>query len=768
MTEPHPGTAFLKKFFAPPNEILLSDIAAGGQSRSLVPWVEPLLGPERRSTVLPCRRGEKVVWYGIPANADEFPVLGEELVAAIGPSYSTMRGQRALLNREDPIEDAVDSFTEGFAWRFHGNNAIQNRQIWEQLELLRGLRGRKPDLSREVPRAPARVLRDLFMALLARNAEGAQSHLEYLEQHNYVTPSNLLFLRVQVAATLCRWTEVLTLAHRHDVLVLRRPVAVTQALLEALYEQHISRFEAATDVDGAIASFKAAVMPRYGQLLRSRAGLRSPPALKMLMLSAVTSSPPDATLRDALLAHPDLTAPDRDFLRLVSSQLAPEPHAASPADSLGAAHIAFQIGDYDSAFAAANAAPPSAARAALLILVAFELLSLDVTAEASAAVAALSDSERAEIFHRRLVADAYARIANPVDVTDSRGTSETVNASAVAQAVAPLPLGWGDWVAWAIAGRSEQQSISVARQGADQWSPVEFFGAPGEVDLMIAALNDNGDAIQLALPHFVRFLERDPEWPRPEQRDLYVTTLLSLTTYTNGSADELDVAVQLASALMSLGLESSLYSDVVDYLRHAMSKSQSVEGIDAGLEILDAMVQSPCPSEDLRRSLVPDVRNLIAKFWRRIDAAQRDLFNILTTDLGLDESALAVIHQGAPGGAASTGDASVLSNLNSRTVAVYTLTERAGQYLKQLLSVHAAQATVNLFHDKVATQPLRQAAKTADVFIMVTGSATHAATGAIQQARDGRLPLLRPSGKGIGSMLRELVAYLEGEQREAA
>jgi hypothetical protein len=178
--------------------------------------------------------------------------------------------------------------------------------------------------------------------------------------------------------------------------------------------------------------------------------------------------------------------------------------------------------------------------------------------------------------------------------------------------------------------------------------------------------------------------------------------------------------------------------------------------------MIDAMIESPCPEEGLRSVLLSDVLGLIQKYWRRVDPAQRELFTLLCQDLGQPEMANALRTQAAVG-AEIDQDASALASLNGRSVAVYSLTERAARHLQRIVLDQAPAATVYLTHDKVGSTQLRQLARNADIFIMATASATHAATGFIQANRDPARPLLRPDGKGVGSMLRSLISHLETE-----
>src|SRR5688572_27322038 len=84
-------SAFLAAFFAPPNDIAFVDIKVGGKAAHLVPWVERLLLEPSLPTVLPCRSQGRIQWYGVALSEAQLGVLGEQLLAFIGPTYSTFR-----------------------------------------------------------------------------------------------------------------------------------------------------------------------------------------------------------------------------------------------------------------------------------------------------------------------------------------------------------------------------------------------------------------------------------------------------------------------------------------------------------------------------------------------------------------------------------------------------------------------------------------------------------------------------------------------------
>ena len=87
------------------------------------------------------------------------------------------------------------------------------------------------------------------------------------------------------------------------------------------------------------------------------------------------------------------------------------------------------------------------------------------------------------------------------------------------------------------------------------------------------------------------------------------------------------------------------------------------------------------------------------------------------------------------------------------SVAVYTLTVRAAEQFRNVVEARAPGTKVSLLHDHDASKRLEQHARQADLFILVTASAKHAATNCVRACRPAGKPLLIPLGKGAASML---------------
>lgn len=267
--------------FGEGNKITLEQIETSPEERiaRFRPWVERLTKADPKPTVLPCVREGKVVdWFGIAFSEKELRELGEALMAFVGPTYSTFRGQRASLDSSDPVEAAVLGLTGGKAFRFRGDDSPDGaRKIWQALELMRRVWEGRPDIQPVLPRALGRVLRDFHMSIRAGNRASAEEHLRYLEDSGRLDALNLLFLRVQLLAELGYWEELLRHPDLPDIIQVRRPLVVTRALIQAVYQRELTPYESEGDAAGVVQHFRDSVFPRYSSFTRRGRALKIPP-----------------------------------------------------------------------------------------------------------------------------------------------------------------------------------------------------------------------------------------------------------------------------------------------------------------------------------------------------------------------------------------------------------------------------------------------------------------------------------------------------------
>ena len=91
-----------------------------------------------------------------------------------------------------------------------------------------------------------------------------------------------------------------------------------------------------------------------------------------------------------------------------------------------------------------------------------------------------------------------------------------------------------------------------------------------------------------------------------------------------------------------------------------------------------------------------------------------------------------------------------------KSIAIYSLTESVLKRVEGILKKILPGIKVHLSHDKGGNNQLESYAKTADIFVIVTSSAKHAATEFIQKNRPKDKTTLFAAGKGSSSIIRAL------------
>lgn len=749
---------FIERFFGEGNTLSLDAILDGREPAvRLRPWIDLLTGEDPEFTVLPRKPGlrQHAIWYGIALSERSWRRLGQELVAFVGPTYSDFHGGRAQLDPADPIEAAVLDLTRGAAYKFMG----QDERIWPNLELMRYLWESRPDLGAETPRATGRVLRDFFMALQVGNRTSAEEHLLYLHNNYRLDTLNLIFLRVQLLAELGFWEELLNLPQVGDLVQSRRPLAVTRALIRALYHRELAVFEEQGDPEGATKHFVGQVLPKYGGLFVNRRGFKEPEILKCFMMLAVGGVPRRPELRDELLGIVPETEKDWDYLRRLAALL-PVPAVMLSGDLLELATEAVQAGDYDRGFSHALDAPDSLLRARLLLECAYELQTLAAERAAVEAVLSLPAADYLSVTRTRRYREVWAQlVGDEVELAEGVAVAEIV------------PLDWLSWLHRLNRIGPWQRALAVARTGALEWQIDGLLTQPGGVDKFVELLNsprkDEGDNVLYnALPHMLFFFQSDTQWPRSEFAEIYASMLDILVISTEGGDDDLTVFNELVSALLSLGVRRSRYVEILGYANELWNRYASQSKLDWILDFLDLLILHPCADEEERTNLLFTVSSRLGQFSRRVEQGQLEFLRILYEDYGQLEHFLRLAetcfpHASDREAAAEQTLEILLNGLHGKTVALYSLTEKMAKRVKELFERNVSGVDIRLSHDLVGNERLRRLAHNAHLFIVCTASAKHAATEFIGAHRPPHLPTLYPKGKGSASVLRAIIKYLQ-------
>ncbi|HEY3341203.1 MAG TPA: hypothetical protein VGK81_04255, partial [Anaerolineae bacterium] len=459
---------FLDRFFAAPNLLPRATIEGGGSGLEVCArqWLNHYRQHQEHEgfLLLPCSlKTGKVIhtgWYALAFSERGFRDLLELLIAFVGPSYANFRGIPAKLHPEQwAFEQAIVDYAGPYLHVFKFSSGVATGQQGELVKALARMhlvvtereRHRRP-VEKRIP--VGRLLADFRLALHTGQRAEAAERMTALVRQGQLDAINQLFLRVQWHAAFGEWEALLQDSALPDLLVVRRPRAVTEALIEGIYSIHLACYE--DQPTEACRVFRDEVLPQYADLYLNWAGMTSPAALASFMLKAVCDVPCDVWLRDTLLAQTNVSNYVQKLAALSTSPVPPV-----IADPMLEASRAVAELNYDYAAALVITAPESVARARILLACANSLQQLEISRQALEAFSRLANADQQELRQNRYIIQYLQNI--------TATSNETT-----AIPLLPIPSNWLAWAEMAIDERYlSSQIFEFAEQGVEAWELVE-------------------------------------------------------------------------------------------------------------------------------------------------------------------------------------------------------------------------------------------------------------------------------------------------------
>jgi hypothetical protein len=457
--------SFEDRFFGPGNDLRWDAIRSRTLSVDTLRRLDPFIaGLQKNAALLVLPRAVRdatTVWYVLATSAREIRVARDELRAFLGPSYSSTVGYGSPC-KDDPVEEAVRERFGGNAFRFQFPDRGLADTARDRLVLFLRLRSERPSDEGLRVRATGRILRDFEYALLTHDSGTAEATLAELRRGGRLDAANLLFLDIRRRVAAGELSVVLQHPHLQSLLVMRRPRRVTEALIRAVYDVELRKFEADGDPEGAREHFVTAVRPRFYD---SRAGLDGSTVDASFLLLAAAASPPRHDVAAEIIAEASSAGRATDYLRSVAALITvPPPAPTGVAGALAAAGDAVAAGDIDRALAIARGAPESADRAVLLLHCAFVIGALLPAKEALAAFDRLPAAERVRRLEHARLATIVAQLRG---LEGQQATSAEPTAAVTRRAV---PQGWPEWLSALQGSDRWPAAVAVAERGAREWS----------------------------------------------------------------------------------------------------------------------------------------------------------------------------------------------------------------------------------------------------------------------------------------------------------
>ena len=741
--------SFETEFFGPGNRLRWEAIHAG----SLPAEVQQRLGTfvedleqGREILALPRVReeGGEVLWYVLCSSPRTARIARDEVQAFLGPIYSNFEGRPSQLDRNDPVEAAVLAKYQNNAFRVE----VPDRNLFEiareRLGLLMRLEKERPPRHGTRTRAAGRVLRDFEYALLTNQEAAATACIEELRSAGQLSAANLLFLEVRRLAAGHHWDAILALPALQELLTVAKARRVTEALIRAVYSIHLKEFEENGGAEAALDRFRSEVWPRFRNLYQTRASLVGFEVDASFLMAAACAPGSQEIGREVLGGYaPD--SPARAYLAKLLD-LIRRPPSVPQIDPVASAREAYAEGDIDRAYELAIRLPPSFDRTALLLRCAHDMTTLASAQTALESTESLSAPERARLDQTLLL----SRIRN--SLTALSAATETAIAQRAAE---QIPSSWPAWLKRLRAPEPWKSAVFVAETGAREWTMETFLKDANVITETADLLLDDRppwgqEALRDALPYFVEFCMSAGVDAR--LKPVFESLFVAIAVDPQVSLPQTGALIRIAQARLELGVSKDEYGDILGQVSSALQATESPSVADLALEALEMLVNAACPDVDQRRQFAIQVVAIFQRWYKRVDRAQLALLKTLAEELEMAEATGDLAKEISGSQAASEW-----AQLEGKRIAMYSLQESALQRASLVIGELCPGIRIDTFSDHVGgSAALKKASTSADIFIIATGAAKHAATTFIEDHRPKDLKPLYARGQGSASLLSAL------------
>jgi hypothetical protein len=643
---------------------------------------------------------------------------GEVLKAFLGPASSVLLEPKPLTPGTEEIDEALRD--AGLVCLSHVNRKSCTREdLLDRIEDAVATSRSKDSSAR--PTRPSYVdqLRDFRLALLHQDGRLAEQAWDRLRQVGHLSAENLRFLEIEKLARLERWRELRDLPYFDELLRARRPRAVNEAILEAVWWTEVAALAVGSPPADIYA--EAALAARYGAVLNT---LDVPGTTAGRAMGAITALAVGDADRFQRLLRAATTDTERGRLQQLATLAAPRP--APPLDDIVRLFEDGRYGDVVRTF-------------------------LDAPDPAGADLAVQAVLEREDRDNAAAVLGAVKRYLREDQLRSNRRLQRDLD-----ELGALKDRRCGGWVEWcARIGRAErwESGADVLRTQHASWSDLPVL-LPTQMSAAAEGIvnawgNVNQDQIVAGLDVLCHTAAAAAD--SAFGADFVDAVLLVLAEQQNLTAPVREAYLHLLDRVLASGPSSKRYDEILTQTSSLWRRVAAPVAVDWGLQVADLLHNATSPDQAARNGVVTEIVTKSRSFGPRLNLRQRSELEVLAVEVGLPAIPLPEPEQGD----------SHWKQLDGAVVGVYSLLPRAAELLRKRLAPLCSPAAVEGNADTRATPALKAMAGRADHLIVDTWHAAHAATASI----DGLLPRseqILPSGRGITAFLLALEQRLRG------
>ncbi|QYN37786.1 hypothetical protein K1T35_11405 [Pseudonocardia sp. DSM 110487] len=222
-------------------------------------------------------------------------------------------------------------------------------------------------------------------------------------------------------------------------------------------------------------------------------------------------------------------------------------------------------------------------------------------------------------------------------------------------------------------------------------------------------------------------------------------------TYGRYSPGDLAAMVALTDIVLRVAPTRTDYIDLLNDLGADAARWMAPNRATVLLDLVELLARHACPDHDARLGLVTVLLDPLRRHTGLLDADQLAFAVMLSTELdaAVDWPPIAEADDGEDRLRSVTG-----------TVLLYSLDEGAIDRTRTTLGHLAPQVRVVVNSETDGSPRMRQQARGADVIVLATRCATHAATGCIRKNASAHAIVSEADGSGSASLLRAAIAGL--------
>lgn len=685
----------------------------------------------------------RTYWYAFAPSPRQRRELLELLDAWVGPTYSDLRRRRGELDRKDPFDIAlIDTEVPPIRFEVLPHAAPQSGKaklaVRNALTTLTRLLNQRPPSQFDALRTTAEILDDLGHAIAVSDRSLAAMCMAELEQSADLDESNLAFLRMRFSAGLRDWDAMFADPALGHVLAMRRPLGVTRAIQAGLYFHRFLEI----DYSGSEGQLHAAthlLEPPLRDLYTGAPPNTRPEALVELLsrLQSAGSGPDDPAIEELIRTAANIQQGlDVHFRSIVREFFpsSPDVGTASVAtvpttDPIGQIGALMLSGQYVSCIEMGLTSQPSVEIGRALVYAAQQVCS----AEWSAKVVDYLD--------------AYS-LRDSVAAT---GPTVAADIESLESACSQTPArGWQDWFFGLSA--SESRAVDPTASAVQTWEPLP---APQFKALLYPASDDTlaklGESGGQFLAAHNAILE---SFDSPE---LILRLVAAVALGGKASAGIRAQTLALVESVTASAPEQSIFEELLEWAAMVLDTNIAATTVAWACDIVAALTSVPAPgSADAVLGLYYKAIAAIRPYRTALDGADLEALDLIASEIGVE---LPSDFHALEADDTAIDPAAPYRYLAGKTVVLHSLTEsaitRASQVLRRL--VPSIDVKTNSEHD--GSTQLAQISSNADVFVVVTASAKHAATTFIAAHRKN-LPTLLVNSRGSSAILRALAEFV--------